>query len=418
MTLVDLGIAWEAMSSSHQTVAPPVPGRLRLLLILGGITAIGPVSIDAYLPAFPQIADDLHASESAVQLTLATFLVAMAVGQLTLGPLSDSWGRRRPVLIGLSVYSLASLACAVAPSIETLMVLRAVQGVAGAAGVVIARAVVRDLFSGSDLTRFFARLTLVFGLGPIVAPTLGSLLLEVTGWRGIFVMLSGIGAAATIAAFAWLPETLPAAQRRSSRVPQMARTMGGLLRDRRFVGYSLAMGLGFGGMFAYISSSSFVLQEVFDTSALTYGVLFGVNALGFVTVGQLSAYLAGRVPEKVTLTAGLGIAAAAGAALVTASIVGVGGVAAVAGPLFVFVASLGLVMPNATSLALSIHPESAGSGSALLGFLPAPVAAVVAPLIGLGPSNSAVPMALAVAAFAVAALFAMTALTRGAAKTA
>ncbi|GIJ68829.1 multidrug effflux MFS transporter [Virgisporangium ochraceum] len=406
------------MSSSHQPEKPPVPGRLRLLLILGGITAIGPVSIDAYLPAFPQIADDLHASESAVQLTLATFLVFMAVGQLTLGPLSDSWGRRRPVLIGLSVYALASLACAAAPSVETLMALRAVQGLAGAAGVVIARAVVRDLFSGSDLTRFFARLTLVFGLGPIVAPTLGSLLLEITGWRGIFVMLSGIGTAAAIAAFAWLPETLPAEQRRSSRVPQMARTMGGLLRDRRFVGYSLAMGLGFGGMFAYISSSSFVLQEVFDVPALTYGVLFGANALGFVLVGQLSAFLAGRVPEKVTLTAGLGIAAVAGAALVTASLVGVGGVVAVAGPLFVFVASLGLVMPNATALALSVHPESAGSGSALLGFLQAPIAAVVAPLVGLGPANSAVPMALAVAVFAAAALFAMAALTRGGARTA
>lgn len=412
MTQADLGIGLKAMSSSAQ------PGRLRLLLILGGVTAIGPVSIDAYLPAFPQIADDLHASESAVQLTLASFLVFMAIGQLTLGPLSDGWGRRRPVIIGLGAYTLASLACAAAPSVEMLVVLRAVQGLAGAAGVVIARAVIRDLFSGSDLTRFFARLTLVFGLGPIVAPTLGSLLLEVTGWRGVFVMLAGVGAAATIAAFAWLPETLPADKRRTNRLPQMARTMGGLLRDRRFVGYSLAMGLGFGGMFAYIGSSSFVMQDVFDVPALAYGVLFGANALGFVMVGQLSAYLAGRVPEKVTLTAGLAISTLAGAALVTASVVGVGGVVAVAVPLFFFIASLGLVMPNATALALSGHPESAGSGSALLGFLQAPIAAVAAPLIGLGPAHSAVPMALAVAVFAAAALFAMTTLTRGGARTA
>jgi DHA1 family bicyclomycin/chloramphenicol resistance-like MFS transporter len=394
------------------------PGRIRLLLILGCVTAIGPLSIDAYLPGFPQIAHDLGASESAVQLTLASFLVSMAIGQLVLGPLSDGWGRRRPVLIGLSAYVLASLACAVAPTVETLVVLRAVQGLAGAAGVVIARAVVRDLFSGSDLTRFFARLTLVFGLGPIVAPTLGSLLLEITGWRGIFLMLAGLGAAVTIAAFAWLPETLPPEQRRANRVPQLARTMSGLLRDRRFVGYSLAMGLGFGGMFAYIGSSSFVLQQVFDVPALTYGVLFGANALGFVLVGQLSAYLAGRVPEKVTLTLGLSISTLAGAALITASVAGVGGVAAVAGPLFIFVASLGLVMPNATALALSAHPESAGSGSALLGFLQAPIAALTAPLVGLGPANSAVPMAAAVAVLTAAALCAMAALTRGGAQTA
>jgi MFS transporter, DHA1 family, multidrug resistance protein len=396
-----------------QAEGEPRPGRLRLLLILGGTTAVGPLSIDAYLPGFPQIADQLDASESAVQLTLASFLVTMAIGQLVLGPLSDGWGRRRPVLVGMSAYVLASLACAAAPSVEVLVVLRGVQGLAGAAGVVIARAVVRDLFTGSDLTRFFARLTLVFGLGPIVAPTLGSLLLGVTGWRGIFLLLAGLGVLAVAAIAAWLPETLPPERRRSVRLPPMARAMGGLLRDRRFVGYSLALALGFGGMFAYIGSSSFVLQEVFGVPALLYGVLFGANALGFVLVGQLSAYLAGRVPERRTLTAGLGIGALAGVALIAAALAGVGGLVAVAGPLFIFVASLGLVMPNATALALGAHPEAAGTGSALLGFLQAPVAVVTAPLVGLGPENSAIPMAAAVAVLAAAALAASTALTRG-----
>jgi DHA1 family bicyclomycin/chloramphenicol resistance-like MFS transporter len=391
---------------------PPPPGRLRLLLMLGGVTAVGPLSIDAYLPAFPEIATQLDASESAVQLTLASFLVTMAIGQLLLGPLSDAWGRRRPILVGLAAYVLASLACALAPNVETLVVLRAGQGVAGAAGVVIARAVVRDLFTGSDLTRFFARLTLVFGLGPIVAPTLGSLLLEVTGWRGIFVLLAALGAAVLVAAARWLPETLPPHRRRPSDVPVLARTMGGLLRDRSFVGYALAMALGFGGMFAYIGSSSFVLQDVFGVPALQYGILFGANALGFVLVGQLSAYLAGRVPERRTLTAGLAIGALAGAVLISATVAGVGGVFAVAGPLFVFVASLGLVMPNATSLALSGHPEAAGSGSALLGFLQAPVAAIAAPLVGLGPGHSAVPMAAAVAVLTAAALAVTAMLTR------
>jgi DHA1 family bicyclomycin/chloramphenicol resistance-like MFS transporter len=402
------------MHPSGQTADPPVPGRLRLLLILGGVTAVGPLSIDAYLPGFPDIAEDLGASESAVQLTLASFLVMMAVGQLVLGPLSDGWGRRRPALIGLTVYVLASLACAAAPSVEVLVALRAVQGLAGAAGVVIARAVVRDLFTGSDLTRFFARLTLVFGLGPIVAPTLGSLLLEITGWRGIFLMLAALGAVVVGAAVAWLPETLPPQRRRANRLPQMVGTMTGLLRDRRFVGYALSLGLGFGGMFAYIGSSSFVLQGVFGVPALAYGVLFGANALGFVLVGQLSAYLAGRVPERQTLIAGLGIGTLAGVALIAAALAGVGGVVAVAGPLFIFVASLGLVMPNATSLALSAHPEAAGSGSALLGFLQAPIAALIAPLVGLGPTDSAVPMAAAVAVLAAAALAAMTTLTKGA----
>jgi DHA1 family bicyclomycin/chloramphenicol resistance-like MFS transporter len=391
---------------------PPPPGRLRLLLILGGVTAVGPLSIDAYLPAFPEIATQLDASESAVQLTLASFLVTMAIGQLLLGPLSDAWGRRRPILVGLAAYVLASLACALAPNVETLVVLRAAQGVAGAAGVVVARAVVRDLFTGSDLTRFFARLTLVFGLGPIVAPTLGSLLLQVTGWRGIFVLLASLGAAVLVAATRWLPETLPPHRRRPNDLPVLARTMSGLLRDRSFVGYALAMALGFGGMFAYIGSSSFVLQDVFGVPALQYGILFGANALGFVLVGQLSAYLAGRVPERRTLTAGLGIGALAGLVLISATVTGVGGVFAVAGPLFVYVASLGLVMPNATSLALSGHPEAAGSGSALLGFLQAPVAAIAAPLVGLGPAHSAVPMSAAVAGLTVAALAVIATLTR------
>lgn len=399
-----------ASDADAQASAPP--GQLRLLLILGGLTAVGPLSIDAYLPAFPEIATELRSSSSGVQLTLAACLFAMATGQLLVGPLSDSWGRRRPVLVALVCYLLASLACAVAPSVELLVLLRAVQGVAGGAGVVIARAVVRDVYSGSEVTRFLSRLMLVFGLAPIIAPSLGGLLLTVTGWRGIFVMLGALGVLLVVAVAIGLPETLPPERRRSPRLGAMVRTMIGLSGDRVFLGYALAQGLSFAGMFAYVSGSSFVVQEVYGASAQLYALLFGINALGLVLAAQVSGFLAGRVPERRTLLAALLLGVCAGAALVTVAASRAGGLVALAAALFVFVASLGLMLPNATSLALGRHPEAAGTGSALLGFVQTVIGAVVAPLIGLGPADSAVPMAAAVAGLAAAALLAELTLAR------
>ena len=383
-----------------------------MLLILGGITAVVPLSIDAYLPAFPRIAADFAAPQSLVQLTLSACLFAMAFGQLLVGPLSDSWGRREPVLVALGCYVLASAACAAAPSVGVLAVLRVVQGAAGGAAVVIARAVVRDLYSGSDATRFFSRLTLVFGLAPIVAPTLGSVLLAWTGWRGIFVMLSALGAVILGAVALGMPETLARDRRRSPRLGAMLGTGARLLRDRVFLGYALAQGLGFAGMFAYIAGSPFVVQNVYGAPAGVFAVLFGVNALGLVMAGQLSAFLAGRVAERRTLLVALLIGCGAGAALLTVAAAGIGGLPVLAAALFVFVSSLGLVLPNATSLALGRHPEAAGTGSAVLGFLQTMIGALAAPLVGLGPAGSAVPMAVAVAGFAAAALLARVTLAR------
>jgi len=399
------------LTTTSVTVRPA--GRLRLLLILGGITAIGPLSIDAYLPAFPRISDDLDAPHSAVQLTLAAFLLALAAGQLVVGPLSDAFGRRRLVLAALGVHVVASVAGALAPSVEWLIAARVVQGLAGGAGVVVSRAVVRDLFSGSDLTRFFARLTLVFGLAPIVAPVLGGLLLQVTGWRGIFWMLALVGGALVALAALLLPETLPPGERRHARPAAMTHAFVGLLRDRRFVGYTLALGLGFAAMFAYISGAPFVLQESYGVSAVAFGLLFGLNAAGLVAAGQLSAYLAGRVPERRTLLRGQGLLVGAGAVLLAGASTGWGGLWVVAGALFAMVTSLGLIMPNATALALAAHPRAAGTGSALLGFLQSVLGATAAPLVGLGPAGSPVPMAAAVAGFTALSLLGTLALTRG-----
>jgi DHA1 family bicyclomycin/chloramphenicol resistance-like MFS transporter len=368
--------------------------RLRLFLILGSLTAVGPLAIDAYLPAFPTIAREFHAAATSVQLTLTGLLVGLVLGQLVGGPVSDVMGRRRPLIFGLTAYALASLACALTPSVEVLFAFRVIQGLGAAVGVVIARAIVRDMYSGDEAARFFSLLVLVTATSPIFAPLLGGQVLRLTSWRGIFAILAAIGAVLTVVVLVGLRETLPVARRREAGIPHALRNYGQLLKDRTFLGYALTFGAPFIGIFGYISASSFVLQNIYGLSPQTYGLAFGVNGLGLVIASQVNRYLVGRIHARRLLAVGLGGLATGSVLLVGGVLIGGLGVAGIVVPLGLLVASVGFIGPNATALALSGHPELAGTGSAILGILQFGLGAAVAPLIGLAGTRSALPMAI------------------------
>jgi DHA1 family bicyclomycin/chloramphenicol resistance-like MFS transporter len=374
------------------TIAPVTSAsRLRLALILGSLTAFAPMSIDLYLPAFPELTRHFGVSQASVQLTLTACLAGLALGQLLAGPCSDAMGRRRPLLIGLAVYVAASVGCALAPSAAVLTGLRLVQGLAGAAGLVIARAIVRDLYSGVALARFFSLLMLVNGIAPILAPLIGSQLIQVMPWQGLFAVLAGYGVLLLVGASFGLPETLPPPARRRGGLRTTGRVMRELLADRQFVGYALSSGLVFAAMFSYIAGSPFVLQQIYGLSPQLYGVAFGMNALGIAVLGQLNGLLLRRLPPRRLLAAGLVLAALGGVGVITAVLAGLG-LPAVLPALFTVVASVGLVLPNATALALSGRPEQAGSASTLFGVLQYLFGAVAAPLVGASGAGTAVPM--------------------------
>jgi MFS transporter, DHA1 family, multidrug resistance protein len=378
--------------------------RVQTILILGALSAFGPLSIDMYLPALPGLARDFGDPPSAVQVTLTTCLAGLAVGQILAGPVSDARGRRPPLLAGLVAFTVASAACALAPTVGVLAGLRLLQGLGGAAAIVIARAVVRDRYSGVAAARYFAVLALVNGLAPVLAPIVGGQLLRVTSWRGVFVVLAGLGALLTAVTAVGLTETLAPERRRTGGLHDTLATFARLARDRRFTGYTLALALAFAAMFAYIAGSPFVLQDIYGASPQAFSAVFAVNALGIMAASRVSAQLVDRIPPQRLLLAGLAIDLVGGLGLLAVVAAGVGGVVAVLVPLFAVVASIGLVLPNATALALELHPEAAGSASGALGVAQFAVAAALAPLVGAGGAHTALPMALVIAGCAVAAL--------------
>jgi len=389
--------------------APLGPGTLRVAIVLGAINAIGPLSIDMYLPAFPEITQALDTGASQVQLTLTACVAGLALGQLVIGPLSDRFGRRVPLIAALVTYAVASLLCAAATSVGALIALRFVQGLAGAGGIVIARAVVRDLHSGAAAVRLFSYLMLVTGLAPILAPLAGGQLLAVTSWKGIFVSLAILSALIAVLAAAGLRETLPKERRNPSGLRRTVQTMAGLLRDRSFVGYAFAGGLTFGALFAYLSGSSFVLQQIYGLSPQLYSLTFALNGLGLIVASQVNARIVERVGPTRLLRRGLGFVVAS--ALTLLVVVSVGGLSvwAVLVPMFVIVSSLSFVLPNSTALALADHAKVAGTASALLGLIQFLVGAIAAPLVGVAGPDSAVPMGVVMALFAVGALIALRA---------
>ncbi|PWK11560.1 multidrug effflux MFS transporter [Tumebacillus permanentifrigoris] len=397
----------------EQVAALPAQSRrLWMVLVLGSLTALAPLSIDMYLPALPTLADDMHTTTSLAQLSLTFCLIGLAVGQLLAGPLSDARGRRMPLIVGILIYILSSLLCAVVPSIWMLIVLRFIQGASGAAGIVIARAIVRDLYAGTEMTKFFALLMLVNGVAPILAPVTGGQLLRVTSWHGVFIVLALLGVLMLIGVITSLPETLPLEKRSTGGIKKTLATMRNLLSDRVFMGYAWSQGLVTAAMFGYISGSPFVLQDLFGVSPQLFSVLFAINGIGIIIAGQVTARLAVRYGETRVFLGGLVYASIGGLGLLTMILTGAGLVAVMI-PLFLVVSAVGIVGPTSTSLAMQNQGRNAGSAAALIGVPQLIAGAIAAPLVGLGGSHTATPMGMTIAIADVGAIVLYALLVRG-----
>ncbi|WP_432148304.1 Bcr/CflA family efflux MFS transporter [Streptomyces sp. bgisy029] len=400
-----------AATEADGRTAPAVKAARRtgflVTMVLGGLTALPPLSMDMYLPALPAVTDSLAAPAATIQLTLTACLAGMALGQLVVGPMSDRWGRRRPLLLGMVVYVIATAICALAPSAELLIGFRLLQGLAGAAGIVIARAVVRDLYDGVEMARFFSTLMLISGVAPIIAPLIGGQVMRFTDWRGIFVVLTGVGIVLTLVVWKWLHETLPPGSRHTGGVGEALRTMRGLLADRVFTGYMVTGGLAFAVLFAYISASPFVVQEIYGASPQTFSLLFGLNSIGLIAVGQINGkLLVGRISLDKVLGFGLTVIVLAAVALLlmTTGVFGEVGLVPVAAGLFVLMSAMGVAMPNTNAQALMRTKHAAGSASALLGTSSFLIGAIASPLVGIAGEGTAVPMAVVQLVCAVAAV--------------
>lgn len=324
---------------------------LKLLLILGALTAFGPLAIDFYLPSFPAIAREFLTDTEHVQLSLASYFVGLALGQLFYGPIADRYGRRVPLIVGVSLFTLASLACALAPSLDWLIAARFVQALGGCAGMVISRAMVRDLCDPVTTARVYSQLMLVMGLAPILAPVAGGLLLDLFGWQSIFVALCAFSALCLLAVLAALPESMPAGVARPPLSGALGQ-YGRLLRDRSFIGNALTGGFAMAGMFAYIAGSPFVFIELYGVPAEHYGWLFGTNAAGFVIAAQINGRLMRHGSPAYWLRRTILLFAACAAVLLAIAWAQPTPLWPLLVPLFGCVASLGCIIPNASACAM------------------------------------------------------------------
>lgn len=376
----------------------PNVSRSNVIVILGALSAFGALSTDMYLPALPALTRDFATDQLGTQLTLATFFIGFASGQAFFGPIADRFGRKRPLFVGLLLYVLSSVGCALAPSIGALAAMRLVQGIGACSGVVIARAIVRDLFPPQETPHIFASLMLVMGVAPILAPLVGGYLFALAGWQAIFWVLAAIGAAVLVASARQLPEShRPGAGDTLALGAVLARYRA-LLKDRRYLGYALVTGISFAGMFAYIAGSPFVFINIYHVPAHSFGWVFGLNALGLIGFSQLNRVLHRFLDTFGLLRAALGMQAVAGLVLLATSATGFGGMIGVMVPLFVYVSCVGLVAPNATALAMAPHARNAGSASALLGTLQFAIASLAAIAVGSIEVVSALPMGAVICA--------------------
>jgi DHA1 family bicyclomycin/chloramphenicol resistance-like MFS transporter len=377
-----------------------------MIVVLGLLVALGPLTIDMYLPALPRIADELSVSSSVAQLTLTGTLAGLAVGQLIVGPLSDSLGRRRPLMAGIVLHMLASVLCLLAPNIVVLGVARSLQGVGAAAAMVVAIAIVGDLFAESAAATVMSRLMLVLGVAPVVAPSLGAAVLLHASWHWVFAVLVVLAGGLLLLAVLALPETLPQAHRRPLRVRGIVATYGELLRDLRFVILVLVAALGMSGLFAYIAGASFVLQGRYGLDQQAFALVFGAGAVALIGATQLNVVLLRRFAPGTIVMWALVASSVFGAVFVGLAAAGVGGLAAFVVPVWAILAAMGLVIPNAPALALSRHPDASGTSAALLGAGQFGLGAAVAPLVGvLG--NDELALAVVMTAGVVVALVAL-----------
>ncbi|MBN3861849.1 multidrug effflux MFS transporter [Pseudomonas frederiksbergensis] len=374
--------------------------NFRTILILGALSAFGPLAIDFYLPAFPAMALAFGTDEKHVQLTLAAYFLGLSIGQLAYGPVADRFGRRIPLLTGVGLFTAASLACAYAPNLEWLIGARFVQALGGCAGMVIARAVVSDKCDAVGSAKVFSQLMLVMGLAPILAPMLGGLLVNTTGWQSIFIVLTGFSALAGLAVALGLPESLPAHIPRQP-LSGALRQYGRLLADPIFLGHALTGGVAIAGMFAYIAGSPFVFIKLYGVPAEHFGWLFGINAAGFILVAQLNARLLAKRGPAFLLSRTVWLYLAGGLALLAVSSLHTVHLWPLLIPLFVCIASLGCIVPNASACAMNGQGARAGSASAMLGCLQFSVAAGAAALVGVLHDGSAMPMAMVISLCAI-----------------
>ncbi|WP_299559336.1 multidrug effflux MFS transporter [uncultured Mycolicibacterium sp.] len=384
-----------------------------LLIVLAMLNGLTPFSIDMYLSAFPEMAVEFGTTASGVQLSLTAFLIGLASGQLVIGTVSDRYGRRVPLLVGTAACLVASLACAVAPSIAVLVALRFVQGFTGAAGVVIGRAVIADRVEGAAAARVFAVMMLISVLAPITAPMLGGGIVTWLGWRAVFVALAVLNLLLLFGVLAFVEESLPPERRRPGGLGALAASARSVLTNRHYLGYALTMAFTSGGLFAYISASPFVLQNIIGLSPGRYAVTFGCCALCIGVSGLVSARLVRRFPPRRVLIGGVcGMVVMASLLLLAVTAGGVQPVATI-GLMAGFLASIGFVYSNATALATTEVRHAAGTGSAVLGLLQYGTGAVTPPLVGLAGSASAVPMGVVMGGAAALAALSLAVLTRG-----
>ncbi len=387
----------------------PARPPARTVVVLGMLSMFGPLSLDLYLPALPELADDLNASASAAQLSITACLVGLAVGQLIAGPLSDRLGRRRPLIVGLVGFLLASVACALAPSVAILVLLRFIQGLAGAAGLVISRAIARDLYSGRALMIFFSRLILIAGLAPVIAPILGGQLSRIMSWRGIFGVLAGFGAILLLAGWLGLKETLPPERRIVGGFGKTLHGYNTLLHDRFFVGCVLSSGLAGASMFAYISGSTFVLQRIYGMSPQGFSFVFGAISLGLVIAAQIGGRLALVWPLTRVLGFGLAVNLFGATSLLATVIIGLP-LGVLIAALSVMVSAVGLIFPTANALALADYPDLAGTASSMQGLSQFVFGAVAAPLVGIAGEQTALPLGVVTTTASLCAIASFTGL--------
>src|SRR5699024_1714842 len=378
----------------HQE-ATVIKGKVKLVLILGLLTAFGPLSMDMYLPALPNVAADLYASTSMIQLSLTTCLVGLGVGQLVFGPLSDIHGRRKPLLLTITIYVIASLMIAWTMNIVLFILLRFVQGFTAAAGIVIARASARDLYVGKELTKFIALLALVNGAAPILAPVIGGFVLNFTTWIGVFYVLACIGLLMLVAFYFYLPETLSDDNRADRSILAVFKTFNQLLTDRYFMGIALTQGFVMASMFAYIAGSPFVLQNIYGMSPQQFSFLFALNGVGIVIAAQMTGRLSSIYAEKRLLAGGVFISLFGSLLLLVVTWQKLS-LIFMSVALFLIVSSVGIISTTSFSLAMEQQGKSAGSASAFLGLLPFVGGGIVSPLVGILGDMNAKPMAVVI----------------------
>nr|WP_314844356.1 multidrug effflux MFS transporter [uncultured Microbacterium sp.] len=395
------------------TLTPTAVTRRSLPSLLLMLTVFGPISMDLYLPALPALTLDLRATTSISQLTITSALIGLALGQLIAGLLSDRHGRRRILIIGIAAYVATSALCALSPTVEVLIAARLVQGLAGGVGIVIANAAGRDVYSGSQLIRFYARLTVAGGLAAIIGPLLGGFLSSFTDWRGLFLFLALAGVAILLAVLVLFDETLPSVRRSAGGLRPMVRDFATLLADRAFLGAVLSQGFAYAALFAYLSGATFVLQDIYGLSPQWYAAAFGLNSAGFMLFGHLAGGAAERWSASATLGVGVVVTFLGALGLLAAGIVTLP-LWFVVIALFTLAGGVAITSPPATSIALSGYPHMAGTASSLLGMARFGFGGIAAPLVGIAGSLTILPLGLVTTTAAVLAALAvvMTARSR------